>query len=99
MITLVANKSIMRSKFKKALLANFDLMLVLKTNKAIMRSKLKKALLANFDLMIEVLTSCLKLSNFIEKCDIMKKANFGLMKFNLMIICHFKHPSVRSFIS
>ena len=35
----------------EALLANFDLMIVLATNKLIMRSKLKKALLANFDLM------------------------------------------------
>jgi hypothetical protein len=52
MIALVAKKLIMRSKFKKALLANFDLMIVLGTNKSIMRSKLKKALLANFDLMI-----------------------------------------------
>jgi len=57
MIALVANKSIMRSKFKKALLANFDLMIVLANNKASMRSKLKKALLTNFDLMIKVLTS------------------------------------------
>ncbi len=50
MIALAANKSIMRLKLKKALLANFDLMIVLATNKSIMGSKFKKALLANFDL-------------------------------------------------
>ena len=33
---------IMRSKLKKALLVNFDLMIFLVTNKSIMRSKLKK---------------------------------------------------------
>ncbi len=43
------NTSIMRSTLKKALLANFDLMIAIVTNKSIM--KLKKALLANFDLM------------------------------------------------
>jgi len=41
---------IMRLKLKKALLANFDHMIVLVTNKSIMRSKLKKGLLGNFDL-------------------------------------------------
>jgi hypothetical protein len=53
MIALAANKSIMRSKLKKALLANFNLMIynfnlmiVLVTNKLIMRSKLKIALFA-----------------------------------------------------
>ena len=46
MIALAANKSIMRSKLKKALLANFNLMIVRVTNKLIMRSKLKKALFA-----------------------------------------------------
>ena len=51
MIALAANKLFMRSKFKKALLANFYLMIVLETNKLIMGSKFKKALLANFDLM------------------------------------------------
>jgi hypothetical protein len=51
MIALGANKLIMKSKFKKALLVNFDLMIILATNKLIVRSKLKKALLANFDLM------------------------------------------------
>jgi hypothetical protein len=39
MIALAA-KLFMRSKFKKALLANFDLMIVLVTNKLIMISKL-----------------------------------------------------------
>ena len=39
MITLGANKLFMRSKFKKALLANFNLMIVLVTNKSFMRSK------------------------------------------------------------
>jgi hypothetical protein len=52
----------MRSKFKKALLANFDLMIalaanklanfdpmiVLATNKSIMRSKLKKSIISTF---------------------------------------------------
>jgi hypothetical protein len=51
MIPLGANKSFMRLKFKQALLANFDLMIVLITNKLLMRSILKKALLANFGLM------------------------------------------------
>jgi hypothetical protein len=51
MIALAANKLFMRSKFKKALLANFDLMIVLVTNKLFMSLKLKKALLVNFDLM------------------------------------------------
>ena len=32
MIALAANKSFMRTKFKKALLAHFDLMIVLVTN-------------------------------------------------------------------
>ena len=32
MIALAANKLFMRSKFKKAFLANFDLMIVLVTN-------------------------------------------------------------------
>ncbi len=48
---------ITRSKPKKALLASFDLMIVLVTNKQIMKSKFKKALLANFDLMIVVVTN------------------------------------------
>ncbi len=39
MIALAANKLIMRLKFKKALIANFGLMIVLVTNKTIMRSK------------------------------------------------------------
>jgi hypothetical protein len=51
MIALAANELIMRSKLKKALIANFDLMIVLATNKSIMGSKFKKAFLANFDLM------------------------------------------------
>jgi hypothetical protein len=38
MIVLEANKSIMRSKFKKALLRNFDLMIDLLASSAIMRS-------------------------------------------------------------
>jgi hypothetical protein len=40
MIILVANKLIMRSKFKKALLSNFDLMNNLLAASAIMRSKI-----------------------------------------------------------
>jgi hypothetical protein len=51
MIGLAANKLFISSKLKKALLANFNLKIVLVMNKLIMRSKLKKALLANFDLM------------------------------------------------
>jgi hypothetical protein len=39
MIVLEANKLIMRSKLKKALLGNFDLMINLLAAKAIMRSK------------------------------------------------------------
>jgi hypothetical protein len=39
MIVLVANKSIMRLKFKKALLGNFDLMIDLLVASTIMRSK------------------------------------------------------------
>ncbi len=39
MIVLVTNKLFMRSKFKKTLLANFDLMIVLVTNKLFMRQK------------------------------------------------------------
>ncbi len=39
MIVLVANKSIMRSKLKKALLGNFDLMIDLLAASVIMRSK------------------------------------------------------------
>jgi hypothetical protein len=42
MIVLVTNKSIIRSKFKKAILANFDLMNDLLVASAIMRSKLFK---------------------------------------------------------
>ncbi len=42
MIALAANKLFMRLKFKKALLANFDLMILLVTNKLFIRSKLKK---------------------------------------------------------
>jgi hypothetical protein len=38
MIILAANKSIMRSKLKKALLGNFDLMIDLLAASAIMRS-------------------------------------------------------------
>jgi len=45
------NTLIMRSKLKKALLATFDLTIVLVTNKLIIRSKLKKASIANFDCM------------------------------------------------
>ena len=51
MIALVANKSIMRSKFKKALLANFDLMIVLVTNKSFMKLKFTNNAFLNFDLM------------------------------------------------
>ncbi len=51
MIALAAIKLFMRLKFKKALLANFDLTIVLVTNKSFMRSTFKKTLLANFDLM------------------------------------------------
>ncbi len=40
MIALAANKLFMRSKLKKALLANFDLMIELVTNKSFMRLKL-----------------------------------------------------------
>jgi hypothetical protein len=47
----------MRSKPKKALLANFDPMIVLVTNTSIIRSKFKKALLANFDLMNNLLAA------------------------------------------
>ncbi len=49
--------SIMRSKPKKALLATFDLMIILVTNKSIMRSKLKKALLGNFNLINNLLVT------------------------------------------
>ena len=42
MIALAAIKLFMRLKFKKALLANFDLMIVLVTNKSFMRSTLIK---------------------------------------------------------
>jgi len=38
MIALVANKSFMRPKFKKALLANFNLMIVLVTNNLLVTS-------------------------------------------------------------
>jgi hypothetical protein len=38
MIALAANKLFTRSKFKKAILANFDLMIILVTNKLFMRS-------------------------------------------------------------
>jgi hypothetical protein len=48
---------IRRSTHKKALLANFYLMIVLVTNKLIMRSKLKKAILANFNLMNNLLAA------------------------------------------
>jgi hypothetical protein len=51
MIALAANKLFMRSKFKKALLANFDLMIVLVTNKLFMRSKFANKAFLNFDLM------------------------------------------------
>jgi hypothetical protein len=47
----------MRSKLKKALLAAFDLLIVLVTNKLIMRSKLKKAFLANFNLVNNLLVA------------------------------------------
>ncbi len=40
MIALAANKLFMRSKLKKALLANFDLMIELVTKKSFMRLKL-----------------------------------------------------------
>ncbi len=48
MIALGANELIMRSKLKKALIVNFDIMIVLATNKSIMGSKFKKAFLANW---------------------------------------------------
>ena len=51
MIALAANTLFMRSKFKKALLANFDLMNNLLAASAIMKLKFKKALLVNFDAM------------------------------------------------
>ncbi len=51
MIVLAANKSFMRSKFKKALLVNFDLMIVLVTNKLLMRLKFANNAFLNFDLM------------------------------------------------
>ncbi len=51
MIALAANKSFMRSKFKKTLLANFDLMIVLVTNKSFMKLKFTNNAFLNFDLM------------------------------------------------
>jgi hypothetical protein len=51
MIALAANKSFMRSEFKKALLANFDLMIVLVTNKSFMKLKFTNNAFLNFDLM------------------------------------------------
>ncbi len=78
-------------------------MIVLGTNKSIMRLKFLIILFLNFDLMIKNLTSWSKLSNINEhiwpheqiefrphdrKFDLLKKLNFDLMKFNLMIIPH-----------
>jgi len=45
MSNLLVTSTIMRSKLEKALLATFDLMIILVTNKSITRSKLKSALL------------------------------------------------------
>ncbi len=49
MSALGANKLIMISKFKKALLANFDLMIILVAKKLIMRSKFPNNAFLNFD--------------------------------------------------
>jgi hypothetical protein len=57
MIALAASKSFMRLKFKKALLANFDLMIVLVTNKLFMRLKFANTAFLNFDLMKNVAIS------------------------------------------
>jgi hypothetical protein len=51
MIEIAAKKLFMRSKFKKALLANFDLIIVLATNQLFMRSKFANNAFLNFDLM------------------------------------------------
>jgi hypothetical protein len=48
---LAAYKLFMRWKFKKALLANFDLMIVLATNQLFMRSKFANNAFFNLDLM------------------------------------------------
>jgi hypothetical protein len=50
MIVLAANKLFMRSKFTKALLANFALMIILVTNKLFMSSKFANNAFLNFDL-------------------------------------------------
>jgi|FrelakmetLWP11LW_1041352.scaffolds.fasta_scaffold284994_1 hypothetical protein len=56
----------MRSKPKKAKIANFNLRNNLLATNAIMRSKFKKALLANFDLM----------NNFLAASGIMRSKVF-----------------------
>jgi len=67
----------MISKLKKALLANFNLMIVLVSSKSIIRLKLKKALVANFDLMNNLLaTSAIRRSKvFLHRWLIIRAIN------------------------
>ncbi len=72
MIDLLAARTIMRSKLKKALLGNFDLM----KNAAIRRS----------NLLLGISTSWKMKKNLISWIRPHEKSNFDLMKFNLLII-------------
>ena len=63
----------------------FDHMMDLLVARTIMRSKLIKALILSVDLLINIIE---QIRSHDRNFDLMKKLNFDLMKFDLMIISH-----------